>query len=157
MFLNWILPIMGAIWGVATSAGIFALLIKLGVVPRMVARCHLAEHALACENAIMLGTVAGGLLSLGEGDVWIGNLLPQSLGLQPGAHWLALLFICLLGLGAGIFVGCQAMALAEILNMFPILFRRLKLREGLGIMITALALGKMAGSLWYFIFSYQNM
>jgi stage V sporulation protein AB len=49
------------------------------------------------------------------------------------------------------------MALAEILNMFPILFRRLKLREGLGIMITALALGKMAGSLWYFIFSYQNM
>ena len=72
------------------------------------------------------------------------------------AKGLGLLALVLIGICAGIYVGCQAMALAEILNMFPILFRRVKLQMGLSFAILAIALGKLAGSLWYFIFSYAS-
>jgi stage V sporulation protein AB len=159
MFRDLILPVMGAVWGIATSAGVFALLIKLGVVPRMIAVCHLAKHVLACENAIMLGTIAGCVFSLGAPGSSLWDFFGENAGYlaqMAPAMTVSGILLAALGLGAGIFVGCQAMALAEILNMFPILFRRLKLQMGLAAMVTALALGKLAGSLWYFIFSYQN-
>ncbi len=150
-----ILALAGCVFGAATSAGMIALLIKLGVVPRIIARFRLADCVLACENALMLGTVAGCIGSLGK-QAWLGDLFPESLLYQRGTSAVAALLLSLLGLGAGIFVGCQAMALAEILDMFPMLFRRLKLQTGISVMVLALALGKMAGALWYFIYSYQS-
>jgi stage V sporulation protein AB len=51
-------------------------------------------------------------------------------------------------------VGCIAVALAEILNTFPILFRRMSIKRGLSFMMLAMALGKMAGSLYYFLCGY---
>lgn len=157
MYLNYvILGLAGGIFGVATSAGMIALLIKLGVVPRIIARFHLADYVLICENALMLGTVAGCISSVEE-QAWLGDILPKSLMYQRGGNLPIVLLLCLLGLGAGIFVGCQAMALAEILDMFPIMFRRMKLQIGISVLILALALGKMTGALWYFIFSYQSM
>ena len=50
----------------------------------------------------------------------------------------------------GIFVGCVSIALAEVLNVFPIIFHKLKLDKNLSIYVIAMALGKMAGSFWYF-------
>ena len=50
------------------------------------------------------------------------------------------------GLFSGVFVGCLAMALAESLKVIPVLCQRLNMKTGLPIVITALALGKMAGS-----------
>ena len=66
-------------------------------------------------------------------------------------------FLVLVALCCGIYVGCQAMALAEILNTFPILFRRTKLQMGLRWGVLFIALGKLVGSLWYFIFGYQSI
>ena len=54
----------------------------------------------------------------------------------------------------GILVRCIAVALAEILNTFPILFRRLYINRGLSGVMIAMALGKMAGSFYYFFFGY---
>ena len=54
------------------------------------------------------------------------------------------------GLGSGIQVGCLVMALAEIMNVFPIVFRRLQLKIGMQWVITSLAVGKALGGLWYF-------
>jgi len=42
------------------------------------------------------------------------------------------------------------MALAETLSMFSVVFRRIKLKYGLGITIIFIALGKLAGSMFYF-------
>ena len=69
----------------------------------------------------------------------------------PGLGWLT----PFLGIAVGVFVGCQAVALAEILNVFPIMFRRMKLKKGLSLALTAMALGKVAGSLFYFFCGYQ--
>ena len=51
----------------------------------------------------------------------------------------------------GIFVGVLAMALTEVLNVLPILLRRTRLTKGLPWLILAFALGKVVGSLVYFL------
>ena len=62
----------------------------------------------------------------------------------------------LFGLSAGVFVGAIAVALAEILDTFPIFFQRLRLRdEAALVLICVMALGKSLGALFYFCFGYQ--
>ena len=51
----------------------------------------------------------------------------------------------------GIFVGVLTMALTEVLNVIPILLRRTRLTKGLPWLILAFALGKVCGSLVYFL------
>ena len=45
--------------------------------------------------------------------------------------------------------------LAEILHTFPILFTRLDLNRGLKAVVTAMALGKLVGALFYFYYRYS--
>lgn len=150
MFLKMCIMIAGgAIFGMATSAGVISLLTKLGVVPRMIARFQLAKWVLPVECAISLGAIVGCITSVGREDA-----VSMATGSPNG---LQLLFMIFTAVCCGIYVGCQAMALAEILNTFPILFRRAKLQVGLRSAIVALALGKLVGSLWYFIYGYQSM
>jgi stage V sporulation protein AB len=51
---------------------------------------------------------------------------------------------------AGIFVGCLALAIAEMLNTIPVFARRVGFRHGLGVAILGVAFGKLVGSLIYF-------
>ena len=60
---------------------------------------------------------------------------------------------CLLpvmGLFGGIFVGCWAMALAEMLDLFPIFIRRIRMVRGIGAVMIGIALGKGLGALLFF-------
>lgn len=139
MFREILLGALGLMFGAATSAGSFALLVTLEIVPRMAARTRTAGKVMTYETMITLGGITGCLLSL----------FPFLR--IPGIGWLTPLF----GVAVGIFVGCQAVALAEILNVFPIMYRRLKLKKGLSLVLTAMALGKVAGSLFYFFCGYQ--
>lgn len=61
------------------------------------------------------------------------------------------IIIAIYGLSVGIFVGCIAVALAEILHTFPIIYKRMKLRAGLGIIVISMAIGKALGALYYFL------
>ena len=128
--------------GVAVSAGTFAFILVIGVVPRMIRKMNLADKVICFENMIVLGVLTGAGVSIIEWEArlpvaWIGHLL---LGIY--------------GFVAGMFVGCIAVALAEILNTFPILFRRLYINRGLSFVMIAMALGKTIGSLYYFFFGY---
>ena len=58
-------------------------------------------------------------------------------------------FLGIYGLFAGMFVGCFAIAIAEILNTIPIFMRRISLGRGTGIVLLGIALGKTIGSLLY--------
>ena len=128
--------------GIAVSAGTFAFLLVIGVVPRMIKKMNLADRILTLENMIIFGVLTGAVFSVIEWEArfpvaWIGHLL---LGMY--------------GLVAGMFVGCIAVALAEILNTFPILFRRMYINRGLSYVMIAMALGKTVGSFYYFFFGY---
>ena len=128
------LTILGVIFGLAVSAGTFAFLLVIGVVPRMVGKSNTASHAIFYENAIILGGTIGNLLSVfPDIRIWLGSPL-----------------LIVYGLCAGIFVGCIAVALAEILNTFPIMFRRANLKMGLSFVMTCMAFGKACGAFFYF-------
>ena len=55
------------------------------------------------------------------------------------------------GLLSGIFVGCWAMALAEVLNVFPIFIRRLKIVRYSVAFILSMALGRGLGAFIYLL------
>lgn len=120
--------------GAAVAAGTFAFISIIGVVPRMIAKSNCAKSTVLFENMIVLGGISGNISSVFY-DVPF-----------PAGRWILYVY----GFCAGIFVGCIAMALAEILNTFPILFRRIQMKEGLSWIVLFLALGKCAGSFYYF-------
>lgn len=124
----------GLVSGSAVAAGTFAFVMIIGVVPRLIGKCHRAAGTMCFENAIILGTITGCIWSAFPG-LWI-----------PFGRLMLMCF----GISAGIFVGCVALALEEILNTFPILFRRLHIKSGLAWVILFLATGKMCGSFLFF-------
>ena len=63
---------------------------------------------------------------------------------------MGIVILAVYGLFAGIFVGCLAIAIAEMLDSIPIFARRSRFRHGIGIAILCMALGKTLGSLFYF-------
>lgn len=134
------LGFIGLASGTAVSAGVFSFIITVGVVPRIIGKSRTATDIVLYENAVILGGALGNIFGLFH--------IQMHLGL-----WLVILF----GLSAGVFVGCLAIALAEILNTFPIMFRRLGIKEGLGIIMLFMALGKMAGALYFYANHMQKM
>ena len=101
--------------GFGVSAGTFAFILIIGIVPRMMQRFEI-NNVMLIENVIVLGVILGNLSSL-----WYGTL---------------------------------PVSLAEILHTFPILFTRLDLNRGLRTVVTAMALGKLVGALFYFYYGY---
>lgn len=131
---HFFLGFVGLASGFTVAAGTFAFLIIIGVIPRMIGKCNRAAEAMHFENAIILGGIFGSTISIFE-----------QIRLPFGP-----VLLCVYGISAGIFVGCIAVALAEILDTFPITFRRMHLKEGLSWAMLMMALGKCAGSLYYF-------
>ncbi|GFI33131.1 hypothetical protein IMSAGC013_04538 [Lachnospiraceae bacterium] len=127
------LGFIGLASGSAIAAGVFSFIISIGVVPRIIGKSRTAKDIVAYENAVILGGAAGNIFSL----------FPVSAPLGIGA-------VIVFGLSAGIFTGCLAVALAEILNTFPIMFRRFGIKEGLSLMLFFMALGKALGALYFY-------
>lgn len=128
------LAFIGLASGLSVAAGTFALIVSLKIVPRIIGKGHTASRILTFENAIILGGIAGCIVT-----VFPSLMLPLGSPL-----------LILYGLFSGIQVGCLVMALAEIMNVFPIMFRRMRLKMGLSWVITTLAIGKTLGGLLYF-------
>lgn len=126
--------LFGITAGSASSGGVFAFLMKIGIYPRMIGSSHTIRLLKFYEWMIILGIIWGGIYTEYP-DLTL-----------PVGYW----FVVLWGLCAGMFVGCVAAALSEVLTVFPILFRRLKVESGMSFYMTMMALGKMAGSFWYF-------
>lgn len=127
------LGFIGLASGTAVSAGVFSFIITVGVVPRIIGKSRTANDIIFYENAVVLGGVLGNIFSLFH--------IPLHLGIG---------LVILFGLSAGVFVGCLAVALAEILNTFPIMFRRMGIKEGLSMIMLFMALGKMMGALYFY-------
>ena len=137
------LLLVGFSAGIGVSAGTFAFLLVIHVIPRIIQKTKLERKVIFLENTIITGILLGTLLSLFD---WSGGWLP--------ALWGNLLLL-IFGSAAGVFVGCTAIALAEILDTFPIFFRRLRIQENRAwILIFSMAIGKSLGALLYFWFGY---
>ncbi|MDO4331631.1 MAG: stage V sporulation protein AB [Eubacteriales bacterium] len=151
-----VLGVVGISAGVLVSAGVFTVLLAVGLVPRFAGKTHTAGKVFLYEEMVVLGTLTGDFFSVFADYGYLGEWIRQRqiLGEATDTVWkmLAMTLVALFGLFAGIFVGCLALAIAEMLDSIPILTRRIGYRHGLGLMVLAIAVGKLAGSLVYFAY-----
>lgn len=155
MFLKQILlAVCGLSFGLLASAGVFTVLVSVGLVPRFAGKLHIAKKIFALEEAVVFGTLMGGFFSVFGKFGYLGSyvLSRQIFGSNTVLVWkcIANVFLITGGFLAGMFVGCLALAIAEMLNSIPIFARRIGFRHGLGAAIAGAALGKLIGSLLYF-------
>lgn len=129
-----LLAVLGLSGGVVVSAGLFSLIVEIGVISDFADRTHTADHILLYEDCTALGCIVGNLMFLFK---WA---IPFQTVLFP-----------VFGLLSGIFVGCWAMGLAEVLNVFPIFIRRIKIVKYTTAFIISIAVGRGIGSLVYFM------
>lgn len=120
--------------GVVVAAGVFALITALGIVPRLIERSSTREYIFFYENCIIFGGIGGTIISFWPIAIPIGNI-----------------GLLIIGVANGIFIGSLLVALAEFLNVLPIMNRRFKLTGGIAFFIVALGLGKSIGSLLYWL------
>ena len=122
---NILLAVIGLSAGVIVASGLFSFVIELGVVSDFADRTH--------EDSVALGGILANIF-------WVFHIS------IPGGNILAAVF----GILGGIFVGCWAMALAEMLNVFPIFIRRMKIIKSVPYLILGIAVGKTVGALLFF-------
>ena len=146
------LILMGAGFGLLASAGVFTVFVAVGLVPRFAGKTHTASKILVYEEMVVFGTLVGGFCSIfpeySQFAAWGQQHFP---GQQVLIENLGIIAQAVCGLSSGMFVGCLALAIAEMLDSFPILARRVSFRHGLGLAILSMALGKVFGSFWYFL------
>ena len=147
MFLKSLFMIfVGLSSGIGVAAGTFAFLIVIRVIPRMIQKAKLEHKVIYIENIVFRGVMFGTILSLFSWKKkWLFELLGKTL-------------LTIFGMSAGIFIGCLAVALAEILDTFPVFFRRIHLKDEFGeALLFVMALGKMLGSLFFFLTGYDTI
>ncbi|MCL2704311.1 MAG: stage V sporulation protein AB [Defluviitaleaceae bacterium] len=128
------LIITGLCAGLVVSGAVFAFIAVVGIIPRLAHKSGTQRYIKFYEECI----IAGGIF--GAGSLAFNYKIP-----------IGMLGNIITGLTYGVFLGCLAVCLAEILNVLPVLGRRAGLQKGLGFFIIALAAGKAAGALIYFI------
>src|SRR5690554_8091566 len=101
---------VGLAGGLAVGGGFVAFLTVLGVIPRLVQLSKSKKALKLYEASVILGALFGILISFRN------TLLTVPI-------WFEMFW----GLLHGIFIGMLAAALTEVLNVFPILAKRIKL------------------------------
>ena len=146
-----LLILFGGSFGLLASAGVFTVLVAVGLIPRFAGKSHTAGQIVLYEEMVILGTVAGGLVSVFARYCHFGEWLVSRGISQAAVQTAGTAAVTFFGLFAGMFIGCLALAIAEMLDSIPILTRRISFRHGLGLVILGMATGKLCGSLLYFL------
>jgi stage V sporulation protein AB len=127
--------IVGFAGGLSVGAGFVAFLTVLGLIPRLTQLTKTMNKIHFYEWAVVLGVITGGWLGLQDCRLYFQKFL-----LVP------------IGLADGIFNGMLAAALTEVLNVFPILSKRIGIQERIVYLIMAIVFGKIVGSLYQWIY-----
>jgi stage V sporulation protein AB len=125
-----LLGLIGLAGGFAVGSAFVALLIVLDLIPRLVQLTKAYRRSSVFESGILMGAL-----------YWsCADLFNWSFKLSANLLLLPAIF-------QGLFVGMFAAALTEVLNVIPILSKRLKLKPYLFSLLIAMVLGKVTGSL----------
>ncbi|QAY66213.1 stage V sporulation protein AB [Paenibacillus protaetiae] len=130
--VNLFVAILGLSGGLAVGSGTVALLIVFDLIPRLAQLASAYKSSLWFETAVICGSL---YWTLADFFGWRTML--------PG-QWT----LVLPGLFDGLFVGMLAAALTEVMNVLPILAKRLHLQKYTVGLVMAMVIGKTAGSLF---------
>ncbi|GAB6990372.1 stage V sporulation protein AB [Paenibacillus pini] len=130
--IGWSVQILlGIAGGIAVGGGVIALFIVLDLVPRLAQLTHSYDKVHWYEGAMITGSLLGTVFDFWNWKMSLGTLTSGMIGMFNG-----------------IFVGLLAAALTEVLNVLPILAKRLRMTHLLLGLLMAMVTGKVAGSLY---------
>ncbi|AXM89980.1 stage V sporulation protein AB [Anoxybacillus ayderensis] len=135
MIRELIVAFVGLAGGLAVGSGFVAFLTVLGVIPRLTQLTKTMKWITTYEWGVVLGAVVSSWVSLRDPLFSFPPMLASVIGLL-----------------SGVFVGMLAAALTEVLNVFPILAKRLGIDEQIVVLLMAMVFGKVAGSLFHWIY-----
>lgn len=137
----WIMLLLGMIGvsaGILVSGGMYALITTLGIINRIAQDTHTAKDIVLYEECVIWGAAAGNILFVFDIRVPLGTAA-----------------LIIFGLIGGIYAGCLAIALAEVIKTIPVYIMRTGLTKGFGLIILLMALGKgIGGLIYFFIFNF---
>jgi stage V sporulation protein AB len=123
--------IVGLAGGLAVGGGFVAFLVVLDIIPRLVQLSKSYNSIHLYEGAVVTGVMVWSTMDFFN---WQLQLSPVCTGY--------------IGLLAGCFVGMVAAALTEVINVLPIMAKRLGMDGYMMWLLTAMILGKVLGSLF---------
>ncbi len=129
---NLLVALLGLSGGIAVGSGLVALLVILDLIPRLAQLARGYRQSAWFESAILAGSVFWSLADFFDWKAAIPSPLPSML----------------IGAFDGMFVGMLAAALTEVVNVLPIMAKRLRLSGYLVALVMAMVLGKVMGSLF---------
>jgi stage V sporulation protein AB len=130
-----LLIFLGLAGGFMVGGGLVAFIVVLDIIPRLTHLTRTKKYLRWFESSIILGAVVWTWLDLHGDLLFLGKWIIVPLGLLMGG-----------------FIGMLAAALTEILNVFPILMKRVGLQNAVIIFLMAMAIGKVVGSLYQWIY-----
>jgi len=135
LLANALLVTIGLAGGIAVGSGFVAFITVLDIIPRLTLISKTFRSIPIYEYAIILGVLS---------FTWV--------DFRDLVIRLSLILLIVIGLAMGIFVGLLAAALTEVINVIPILAKRLKMESHIIYLLMAMAFGKVAGSLFQWLF-----
>jgi len=140
MFIRYVLlSLLGLTAGFLIAAGTVAFITIVGVLTRLAIRTDTAKRILLYEDVVVLGAAFGNILDLFKIPIPLGTI-----------------GLIIFGLFMGCFVGCLSVALEEVIQIYPIMIHRLKLKMGIPIIVLFLAMGKGAGAIFHLFIHYKK-
>ncbi|OCT12780.1 stage V sporulation protein AB [Paenibacillus pectinilyticus] len=126
---------IGLAGGITVGSGMVAFLVVLDIIPRLAQITRSFSKIHAYEAAVVLGSLV---------FTWV-DFSDMHMHLFPTGA-------ALFGLFAGCFVGMLAAALTEIVNVLPILAKRIGMDSYRVVLLMAMIFGKVFGSLFEWLF-----
>lgn len=121
--------------GIVTGGAFAAVIALVKIFPRIISLTETHEQLNMYENLFISGTFL--------------FTIAYFLNFYIQTH---VILVIVLGLIFGTFLGIFNAALAETLNVIPILSKKLKLKKDLKIIFYSLVIGKVLGSIYYFLY-----
>lgn len=129
-----LMAIVGVSGGVTIGGALAAFVSLLDLIPRLIQITNTRKYIRFYQTSFTLGGFIFSLLYLFGYSVKLNKIISAVVSLIMGT-----------------FIGLLASALAEVLNVIPVLSKKLKLKHDLRYIVMSLLLGKVAGSLFYWL------
>lgn len=135
MKINIFLVLIALGGGVTVGSAAAAFLALLEVIPRLMQISDTRDYIKLYQGVLTFGFVLFTVIYFSEFHLNLSKYLTIPAG-----------FLC------GMFIGIFSSALAEVLNVIPVLTKKFKLRDSLIYVIYTLMAGKVIGSLFYWFY-----
>lgn len=120
--------------GVVTGGALAAFATMLEIVPRLLQITETNNKVKIYQNVFAIGSIIFIAIYFSDFYINLGKIL-----------------VIIVGLIMGTFIGLFSSALAEVLNVIPVISKKFKIKDYLQYTIYSLLAGKVIGSLYFFI------